>query len=94
MRSKNILYIVLGTALILSVPLIAMQFTSEVKWGFSDFIIIGGLLLGAGLAYEFIASKVKNKTHRAVIAMVFVVAVLLIWAELAVGVFGSPFSGE
>jgi hypothetical protein len=32
MKTKNIIRIVIGTALILLMPLVAMRFTNEVKW--------------------------------------------------------------
>jgi uncharacterized BrkB/YihY/UPF0761 family membrane protein len=84
---------IVGTALILLVPLAAMQFTEEVDWKLFDFIIIGTLLIGSGLLYELVAARVNPK-YRAVIAVAFVAAVLLIWAELAVGVLGTPFAGS
>jgi hypothetical protein len=93
MKSQNITRIVIGASIVLLVPLIAMLFTDEVQWGLFDFLIIGTLLIGAGVAYEFVTSKVDPK-HRGALAVVFVAAVLLIWAELAVGVFGSPFAGS
>lgn len=92
-RNNNIIRIVLGTALVLLVPLVAMLFTDEVVWDWFDFVVIGTLLIGAGLTYEFVASRVNAKYRRA-IAVVVMAAVLLIWAELAVGVFGSPFAGS
>lgn len=94
MKAKNILRIVIGTALILSVPLLAMQFTDEVNWNWFDFAIIGTLLLGTGLAYELAAAKIDNTTHRAVVGMVLLAALFLVWAELAVGIFGSPIAGS
>lgn len=93
MKKQNIIRIVVGAALILLVPLIAMLFTDEVQWGVFDFVVIGTLLLGAGISFEFITTKVASK-HRGAIAVVCIAAVLLIWAELAVGVFGSPFAGS
>lgn len=93
MKRQNIFRILVGTALILLVPLIAMLFTDEVQWGVFDFVLIGALLLGAGISYEFITTKVAPK-HRGAIAVVFIAAVVLIWVELAVGVFGSPFAGS
>jgi hypothetical protein len=92
-RNPNILRIVLVTALILMVPLVAMRFTDEVDWSLADFVIIGILLIGTGLVYELIRTKVNAK-YRAVIAVLLVAAILLIWAELAVGVFGTPFAGS
>lgn len=93
MKTQNIIRIVIGAALILMVPLVAMAFTDEVQWGLGDFIVMGGLLIGTGLLYELITSRVNTK-YRGVIAVVLLAALLLIWAELAVGIFGTPFAGS
>jgi hypothetical protein len=93
MKSKNIGRLLIGTAAILMIPLVAMQFSDEVNWGLMDFVIIGILLIGAGLVYELIAKKVSAK-HRLIVAAIVAVLVILIWAELAVGLFGSPFAGS
>ena len=82
---KSSIRIALVTLFILSIPLVAMQFTREVKWDLADFIIVGILLFGAGMLYEFLA--VKMPRHRLVIGIAVVVTVLLVWAELAVGIF-------
>ena len=94
MKKKNIIRIVLGAAVILLIPLVAMQFTDEVKWDLTDFVAIGILLLGAGFIYELTARKIRNAKHRFILGVVIVAAVLLIWAELAVGIFGTPFAGS
>lgn len=77
-------------ALILLVPLVAMQFTDQVNWDLTDFIAIGALLFGTGLTYELVSRKMRNTTHRVVLAMVLVLAMLLIWVDLAVGIFNIP----
>jgi len=82
------------TALILSIPLIAMQFTSEVKWDFKDFIAAGILLLSAGLAIELVIRNVRKNTIKTLLFIIILLALFLIWAELAVGVFGTPFAGS
>lgn len=92
--SKNIARIVLATALILLIPLAAMQFNNEVDWSLFDFLIIGMLLLGTGLAYEFLKNKMPTAAHRVVLALILLAILLLMWAELAVGVVGSPFAGD
>jgi hypothetical protein len=92
--NKNIMLITLGTGLILVVPLIAMQFSDEVRWGLADFIIVGCLLFGTGLMYEFLARRVSTTRHRVILGIVLLVAFFLVWAELAVGIFGTPFSGS
>jgi hypothetical protein len=81
---KNTVRIVVSTALILLVPLLAMRFTDEVDWDLRDFITIGALLIGAGLIFELVTSRADAK-YRVVIGLVILAAVLFVWAELAVG---------
>jgi len=86
---------ILGSAsLILLVPLIAMQFTNEVKWELSDFIIAGILLFGTGLMLEMFMRKIKNKKNRIALIVILVALLILTWIELAVGIFGSPIAGS
>ena len=92
---KNLIRNAIVTVLILMVPLIAMQFTDEVDWDLTDFVVMGALLFGTGLVYELIARKVTGPRNRAILAIVLVGAMLLIWADLAVGIFNIPgFSGS
>lgn len=94
MKPKNIVRSVLAAELVLVIPLVAMQFTDEVDWDPSDFVIVGVLLAGLGIACQLIVSGVKNNSRQAVTGIVLAAAMLLIWAELAVGLFGSPFAGS
>ena len=91
---NKILRVALGTALVLLVPLIAMLFTDEVQWNWFDFLVIGTLLVSAGLTYEFVVKRVKDNTRQTALVIVLIASVLLAWAELAVGLFGSPFAGS
>ena len=84
---NHIVRIALITAIILLIPLVAMQFSEEVDWELADFVIIGTLLFGAGLSYELIARKMRSKNHRIILSLIVVLAVLYAWAELAVGIF-------
>ena len=89
MQNKNILFIALAVALILLVPLIAMQFSDEVAWSPFDFAFAGALLLGAGLAFELISCKSSTIAYRAAVGVALVTAMLLVWINLAVGIIGS-----
>jgi hypothetical protein len=93
-QNKRLIGIVLGVALILSIPLIAMLFTNEVNWDVFDFIVMGVLLLSTGLVVELVIRKVRKMDYRIGLIAVILVALFLIWAELAVGIFGSPFAGS
>ena len=93
MQNKRLIGIVLTAALLLLIPLIAMQFTNGVNWSLFDFVVAGVLLLGTGLACELVLRKVKKIQQRIAICLAILAALLLIWAELAVGIFGSPLGG-
>lgn len=77
------------TLLILSIPLIAMQFTQEVKWTLSDFIIMGILIFSTGFAYVLLSRYAPGFIHRAAIGLAIGTTFLLIWVNLAVGLIGS-----
>ncbi|HEX8504990.1 MAG TPA: hypothetical protein VF630_06455 [Hymenobacter sp.] len=87
--TKSITRVALATGLILLIPLVAMQFTREVNWTGSDFVIMGVLIFGAGLAFVLIARKWDNATYRLAVGVAVAAALLLVWANLAVGLVGS-----
>ena len=93
MQNKGHIGIVITVALLLLIPLIAMQFTDEVNWTLFDFIVAGFLLLATGFMCELVIRKINKIEHRIVICLAIIAALLLIWAELAVGIFGTPFAG-
>jgi peptidoglycan/LPS O-acetylase OafA/YrhL len=93
-QNKRLYGIVISVAILLLIPLIAMQFSNEVNWKLADFIIAGVLLLGTGLICEFVMRKVKKKENRIALIVVIITVLLLIWAELAVGIFGTPLAGS
>ena len=80
--------------LLLLIPLIAMQLTNEVNWLFFDFIIMGGMLTITGLLIGIILKKVNNSKNRLILIVTVVMMLFLIWAELAVGLFGTIFAGD
>lgn len=75
------------TALLLLVPLIAMQFTDEGSWGIGDFVAAGCLLFAAGMAYALGARRARSGPQRALIALLVLATLGIVWAELAVGLF-------
>lgn len=97
MQNKVFVWIALGTAAILLIPLIAMQFNwvkpdptnpldQGVNWSLGDFVVMGTLLFGAGSLFVLVA-RVTPRKYRTLLGIAFVAALLYIWAELAVGIF-------
>ena len=64
------------------------------NWDLFDFaaaaIIIGILVL----AIRFITRSIKQTKTRWALIGLTVVLIALLWAELAVGIFGSPLAGS
>jgi hypothetical protein len=87
--TKKMIVVLLATASLLLVPLVAMQFTSEVKWDLLDFIAAGVLLAGTGTVYVLSTPRVPGALYREIVAAVLTIALLFVWAQLVVGIFGS-----
>jgi hypothetical protein len=77
------------TTSILLIPLVAMQFTSEVNWTLFDFIAMGVLLLGTSLAFEFFLSRTSSMKYRVAAGLAIGTCLLLTWMNLAVGIIGN-----
>lgn len=86
--------IMITVAILLLIPLIAMQFTKEVSWDLADFIVMGTLLIGTGIMCELVLRKVKTTVSRIALCAGLLVVLFVVWAELAVGIFGTPFAGS
>jgi hypothetical protein len=92
---KSFLRIAIATALLLLIPLVAMQFTDEVDWSVADFAAAGALLFGTGLLYELVARRGGPLAYRAAVGLALGTALFLVWSNLAVGIVGNegnPFN--
>lgn len=93
-NNKRLAGLLLLIPTILLVPAIAMLFSTEVNWTAIDFVTMGGLLLGVVLACEWILRRFPQRKHRFALLAVVAILFLLTWAEMAVGIFGSPIAGN
>ena len=85
-RNSAFAWVAIATALILLVPLIAMQITDEVNWGLSDFVAMGALLFFTGGAFV-LSGRRFPVGKRLVIGIACACVFLYVWAELGVGIF-------
>jgi MFS family permease len=76
-------------ALLLLLPLVAMQLTDEVNWDETDFIVFGAMLAAACGAWELAARMTGDIAYRAAIGVAVAAAFILVWMNLAVGIIGS-----
>jgi len=94
MKYKRLKLIVLFVVLLLLIPFVTMQFTDEVNWTLLDFVVAGVLLLSTALTFDLVIRKIKNIKYRIAISVLLLIALFLIWTEIAVGIFGTPLSGN
>lgn len=85
--AMSLLRVAASTVLVLLIPLVAMQFSDDVQWTVGDFVAAGVLLTGVGLAFELFVRKVSDRRHRLVLTVLLGLALVYLWAELAVGIF-------
>lgn len=89
MQHKPIVRIALATALLLMVPLVAMQFTDEVVWTLFDFVVAGALLFGTGVSFVLVARHSDHLVYKAAAGLALASGLFLIWSNLAVGLIGN-----
>jgi hypothetical protein len=75
--------------LLLMLPAVAMQFTSEVNWTAGDFIFAAIMFATVGLAFELIVRTSDSLAYRFGAGLAVIGAFLTIWVNGAVGMIGS-----
>ena len=73
--------------LLLCIPLIGNIFVDGFNWGFFDFIIMGSLILLFSSGINLVLLRQKSIQYNATVIGVLVLIFLIIWAELAVGIW-------
>ncbi|KAA2215475.1 hypothetical protein [Chryseobacterium sediminis] len=92
-KQKTVTIYALPLAL-LCIPLLGNLFSKEVNWSASDFLIAGTLLFTTAFLINLVRGKIKKQSKKVLICIFILLALALIWVELAVGIFGSPFAGS
>jgi hypothetical protein len=94
-RSNPLSVAVWGTAAcLLLLPAVAMQFTTEVNWTGSDFVVMGVMLSLACGAYELATRLSGNGAYRLGAGIAVLAGFLLVWINLAVGIIGSENNSQ
>ena len=80
-----------GAALLLSVPFVAMRFTSEVNWSLGDFLVMGALLAAVCGIVEVAARRGGSLAYKLGVMAAVGGGFLIVWANLAVGHEHPPY---
>tara|TARA_B100001758_G_C18385136_1_gene599616 strand:+ start:663 stop:932 length:270 start_codon:yes stop_codon:yes gene_type:complete len=79
---------------LLLIPLLGNVFSDEVNWTLFDFLVMGTILLTMGILINLIIDKLKKRSFKVLLIVVTLLVFALIYMELAVGIFGTPFAGS
>lgn len=81
-----------AAAALLIAPLIAMQFTDEVRWDATDFIFAAVLIGCVGIGLELAMRWGRNGLYKAGAAVALGTAFLMTWINAAVSIIGGDGS--
>lgn len=81
-------------ALLMLTAFFANLFAEGWNWSPADFIIAGTLLFGTALFINLVIRSKKSLRYKLMICFVILLVLALVWIELAVGLFGTPFMGS
>jgi hypothetical protein len=92
-RTQIIILVVL--ILLLMIPLIEQQGgNTAFNWTVFDYILAFSLLLTVGFGVEFCIRSIRSKRIKWVAIFGIALFFVLLWAELAVGIFNTPIAGD
>ncbi|MBC36021.1 MAG: hypothetical protein CL663_08285 [Bacteroidetes bacterium] len=94
MNSKRLFLIFTIVLIILLIPFMTMQFNNEVSWSIIDFILAGSLLFVTGIIINHILTKIKGSRPKLLLILVAIFLIFLVFMELGVGIFNTPFAGN
>tara|TARA_Y100000590_G_scaffold231438_1_gene260781 strand:+ start:140 stop:421 length:282 start_codon:yes stop_codon:yes gene_type:complete len=89
---QKIYLIIFGT--LLSIILLFNFISDEFNWNVFDFIIFIIMMIFAVASFELVSRITKKEKSQKILFALIIIVFLLIWAELGVGIFNSPFAGD
>jgi hypothetical protein len=81
-------------ALLMATALFGNLFVEGWNWSPFDFIIAAVLLFGTAFFINLVIKSKKTLVSKLIVCFAILLVLALVWIELAVGIFGSPFAGS
>ena len=94
MKKKTIHIILYTIGGILALALISDVTSEEMQWSAADYLIAAVILLAAAASIVFIKRKIAGQRARLTAFVILAILFVLVWGELAVGLFGTPWAGN
>jgi hypothetical protein len=80
--------------LLMATALFGNLFVEGWNWSPFDFIIATVLLFGTAFFINLVIKSKKTLVSKLIVCFAILLVLALVWIELAVGIFGSPFAGS
>ncbi|WP_294298243.1 hypothetical protein [uncultured Chryseobacterium sp.] len=81
-------------ALLILTAFFGNLFVEGWNWSPFDFLIAAVLLFGTAFLVNLVIRSGKTRVYKLLICFAILLILALVWIELAVGIFGSPFAGS
>lgn len=88
---KFVKYAIILVGLLL-IPLVGTLLSNEVNWSGFDYLIAAIFLIIVFIGIEVITKYAAGK--KLIWILILCLVMLLVWLELAVGIFNTPFAGS
>ena len=82
------------TIVLLLLPFVSSLFNDQIDWDILDYSVMGSMIFTAISLFFYTNRKFKKTKSSYWIEIFILVIFLLLWAELAVGIFNTPFAGS
>ena len=93
MRNYQKIYLIIF-GFLLSIILLLNFISDEFDWNIFDFIVLIIMMIFTAALFEIATRTAKTKKNQKILFILITIIFLLIWAELGVGIFDSPFGGD
>ena len=93
MKLKPFVYRLMLAWSLLLIPLVGSLFTQAIHWSVFDYFVAALLLGGSVWGLSTIYKARFSKTVKRSLGVLFLLFILLLWSDMAVGLFGSPLAG-
>ena len=91
---KRFLSFLIASIILLAIPSIANNNAIFFNWTTYDFVIAGIILISLSIGIEVIIRSIKKKKNKPLLIFLLSAIFILLFIEIAVGVFGSPLAGN
>lgn len=89
MKTKDFLIVAFFPLAVLAIPLVAMRFTREVNWTFSDFAVMWVVLTVPTFLFRLLVTRPHPLTYKLGAAIAVVTGFFITWVNLAVQIIGD-----